>query len=272
VFNLKTITFNQKEASTIALEFDELIPDKIYTWEKSDFNKYMVPIGNSRFPLSDYFDVELEGEAETPAQVEMVLNGDLGRVKYIGTKMTDGQIIANSSVDLHCGAEMSGGSITVNGNAESYAGREMRGGELEIMGNVKENCGASYHGDWRGMSGGIITVHGNAGKQLGECLSGGEIHVKGSCDILAGIHMSKGLIQIEGDVNRSPGGQMKNGDIVINGTLSKSLEGFDEGKAFNDPNIAGKSFSGKYIKFTGDISRDGKGNLWLAAEKNRSLT
>ena len=268
---MKNITFNQKKTSTIALEFDELIPDEIYSWEKSDFDKYMVPIGNSRFPLSDYFDVEVEGTAESPAEVIMTLNGDLGRVKYIGSKMTDGHIIANSSVDLHCGAEMSGGSIVINGNAESYAGREMTGGELEIKGNVKEFCGSSYIGDWRGMSGGIITVHGNAGKQLGECLTGGEIHVKGNCDILAGIHMTKGLIIIDGDVTRSPGGQMQNGDIVINGTLALSLEGFDQEEIVVDPTIHGKQFNGKFIKFVGDIVRNGKGNLWLNAEKNRSL-
>jgi len=268
---LKKITFNQKKTSPIALEFDELIPDNIYNWEKSDFDNYQVPIGNSKFPLSDYFDVEVDGSAESPNEVVMTLNGDLGRVKYIGTKMSGGQIIANSSVDLHCGAEMSGGSITVNGDAESYAGREMTGGELEIIGNVKEFCGASYIGDWRGMTGGIITIHGNAGKQLGECLTGGEIYVKGNCDILAGIHMTKGFIQIDGDVTRWPGGQMQSGDIVVNGTISRFLEGFEQQEIVVDPLIVGKQYTGKYIKFTGDIARNGKGNLWLNAEKNREL-
>lgn len=268
---MKTITFNQKKTSPIALEFDELIPDEIYSWEKSDFDNYMVPIGNSRFPFSDYFDVEIEGSAESPAEVVMELNGDLGRVKYIGSGMSNGQIVANSSVDLHCGAEMSGGSIVINGDAESYAGREMTGGELTIKGDVKEFCGSSYIGDWRGMTAGKIIVEGSAGKQLGECLTGGEIHVKGDCDILAGIHMTKGLIQIDGDVTRWPGGQMQNGDIVINGKLSRSLEGFNQEDIVDNPTIAGKSFNGQYIKYIGDIARNGKGNLWLNAEKNRYL-
>ncbi|MCL2687023.1 MAG: formylmethanofuran dehydrogenase subunit C [Methanobrevibacter sp.] len=268
---MKIISFNQKKNSKIALEFDELIPDKIYNWEKSDFDKYKVPIGNSKFPLSDYFDVKVEGEAEFSNQVKMVLNGNLGRVKYIGAKMTDGQIIANGNVDLHCGAEMSGGSILVNGNAESYAGREMTGGELEIMGNVKELCGSSYIGDWRGMTGGTITIHGNAGKQLGECLTGGKIYVKGNCDILPGIHMSKGLIQIDGDVNRWPGSQMQNGDIVINGTLLKFFQGFIQEEIVKNPTIVGKSFQGEYIRCTGDIASNGKGNLWLALKKNECL-
>ncbi|WP_342765999.1 formylmethanofuran dehydrogenase subunit C [Methanobacterium alcaliphilum] len=269
MLSVKTITFNQKQASTIALEMEEVIPDEIYTWEKADFEKYEVPIGNSRFPLTDYFDIEVEGDAESPDEVKMIFNGDLGRLKYIGCKMSGGEIIANGNVDLHCGAEMSGGYILVNGDAQAHAGREMTGGFLEIKGNTKEFCGASYIGDWRGMTGGKILVHGNGGKQLGECLTGGEIHVKGNCDILAGIHMTKGLIQIDGDVNRWPGGQMKNGNIVINGRLGKLLEGFVQDGIVKDPEIDGKVFSGKYIKYTGDIALNGKGGLYLYAEKNR---
>ncbi|KZX11918.1 formylmethanofuran dehydrogenase subunit C [Methanobrevibacter curvatus] len=268
---MKTITFNQKQTSTIGLEFDELIPDKIYTWEEVDFLKYEVPVGNSRFPLSSYFDVEVSGNAETPEEVKIVINGDLTRVKYIGSEMTSGEIVANSSVDLHCGALMEGGTITVNGDAESYAGREMKGGILTIKGNTREFCGASYIGDWRGMTGGIIEVHGSAGKQLGECLTGGEIRVKGNADILAGIHMTKGLITIEGDVTRWPGGQMQGGNIVINGKLSRLLEGFVDAEIVLDPEVAGKTFSGKYIKYVGDIARNGKGNLYLDAEKNRNF-
>ncbi|MBO6274553.1 MAG: formylmethanofuran dehydrogenase subunit C, partial [Methanobrevibacter sp.] len=82
MFNLKTITFDQIKTSSIALEFDELIPDEIYSWTEADFAKYQVPIGNSRFPLSDFFKVTVEGDAAGPNEVEMILNGDLNRVKY----------------------------------------------------------------------------------------------------------------------------------------------------------------------------------------------
>ena len=268
---MKTITLTQKKKSQIAMEFDDLIPDNVYNWEKSDFENYEVPIGNSKFPLADYFAIEVEGTAESPEEVKMILEGDMGRVKYIGCKMGAGEIIVNGDADLHCGAEMKGGSILVNGDAESYAGREMEGGELTIMGNTREFCGCSYIGDWRGMSGGKITIHGNAGKQLGECLSGGEIYVRGNCDILAGIHMTKGFIQIDGNVTRWPGGQMKNGNILINGKLGRLLEGFVQDGVVSDPEIDEKSFSGKYIKYTGDIALNGKGGLYLNAEKNRDL-
>ncbi len=266
---MKTITLDLKKFSSIALEFDELTPDEVYTWSKEDFEKYQVPVGNSRFPLSNYFDIEVEGDAQGPEEVKMILNGDTSRVKYIGCGMTAGEIIVNGDADLQAGAEMEGGSITINGNAESYAGREMRGGSLEIMGNVREYCGTSYIGEWRGMSGGIIKVHGNAGKQLADCMSGGEIYVDGGCDILAGIHMTKGYIEIGGDVTRWPGGQMKNGTIVIKGKLNELLEGFEPEGVFEDPSLDGKQLSGKYIKYKGDIGVNGKGSLWLNAEKNR---
>lgn len=266
---MKTITFKQKKTSSIALEFDELIPDEIYTWGESDFNKYEVPIGNSRFPLTDYFDIKVEGEAESPDEVKMIINGDLNRVKYIGCKMSGGEILCNSSVDLHVGAEMSGGTIIVDGNAAAHAGREMSGGYLEIKGNTKEFTGASYIGEWRGMTGGEIIVHGNAGKQCGECLSGGKITVLGNCDILAGIHMSKGVMEIQGDVNRWPGGQMKNGTIVINGKLGRLLEGFVFDEVVDNPDIEGKVYDGRFIKYTGDIGLNGKGTLLINADVNR---
>jgi formylmethanofuran dehydrogenase subunit C len=268
---LKEITFVPKKFSKIALEFDEVIPDEIFNWNKSDIEKFKVPVGNSRFPISNYFDVKVEGAAEGPEEVKMVFEGDMGRLKYIGCGMSAGQITVNGDVDLQAGAEMKGGSLTINGNAESYAGREMKGGALTINGNVREYCGATYIGDWRGVSGGVITINGNAGKQLGECLSGGEIYANGNVDILCGIHMTKGFIQIEGDVTQWPGGQMKNGDILIKGKLGSLLEGFEFEGIYTDPEVDGKEFTGNYIKYIGDIGVDGKGRLWLNAEKNRDL-
>ena len=268
---MKTITLTLKKFSSIALEFEELIPDTVYTWSKEDFEKYQVPVGNTKFPLSNYFDIEVEGDAEGPEDVKIILDGDMSRVKYIGCGMSAGEIIVNGDADLQAGAEMTGGSIKINGCAESYVGREMRGGSIEVTGNVREYCGTSYIGEWRGMSGGIIKVHGNAGKQLADCMSGGEIYIGGDCDILAGIHMTKGYIEIGGDVTRWPGGQMKNGNIVINGKLSSLLEGFENEGVVADPDIDGKQLSGKYIKYKGDIGVNGKGTLWLNAEKNRDL-
>jgi formylmethanofuran dehydrogenase subunit C len=63
---------------------------------------------------------------------------------------------------------------------------------------------------------------------------------------------------------------MKNGNVLINGELGMLLEGFVYDEVVKDPVIDGKSFSGKYIKYTGDIAVNGKGGLYLNAEKNRN--
>ena len=78
----------------------------------------------------DLFDVSVDGTASSADEVKIVLDGDLSRVKLIGSGMKAGEIGANSNVDMHCGAMMSGGKITVKGNADCWAGREMIGGEL----------------------------------------------------------------------------------------------------------------------------------------------
>ena len=266
---MKTITFDVKKRNQIALEMDDVIPDKIYSWEAEDFDKYAVPVGNSRFPITDFFDITVEGTADSPAEVKMIFNGDCGRVKYIGNKMSAGEIIVNGDADLHVGAEMSGGAITVHGNCEAHAGREMTGGTLEIFGNTKEFTGASYIGEWRGMRGGKITVHGNAGKQCGECLVGGHIHVKGDCDILAGIHMRKGLIEIDGNVNRWPGGQMKNGNIIIRGRHGRLLEGFVEEEIVTNTKIKDIEYDDTYIKYKEDNEIKDKVKLYKYTEKKR---
>ncbi len=78
----------------------------VYNWSKEDFENYQVPVGNTRFPLTNYFDIEVEGDAEGPEDVKMILDGDMGRVKYIGYRMTAGEIIVNGDADLQAGAEM----------------------------------------------------------------------------------------------------------------------------------------------------------------------
>ena len=91
MFNLKTITFDQLKTSSIALEFDELILMKFMHGAKKILQnmKYLLEI---RFPITDFFDITVEGDAEGPNDVKMILNGDLNRVKYIGCKMSGGEL------------------------------------------------------------------------------------------------------------------------------------------------------------------------------------
>jgi len=263
VLFVKTINLKMIKSSSIALEFDNVLPELLYDKSLEDVKNTIIFHGNKKEALSDYFDVNITGKSDIPDDCEIIIDGDLSRVKRIGYCMSSGKIVANGDVDFHVGACMSGGTIIVNGNAESYAGREMTGGVLRIKGNVKEFCGSSYAGDWRGMSGGKIIVEGNAGKQLAEYMVGGEIIVKGNCDILAGVHMAGGLISIDGTINQWVGGQMKKGTIIVNGKLEEMLPTFTLQEIVHNPLIYGKYYIGKYELYSGDNGVKGVGSLWL---------
>ncbi|MDO5851762.1 MAG: formylmethanofuran dehydrogenase subunit C [Methanobacteriaceae archaeon] len=268
---MKTITLKSIKYSRIPLEFDDIIPENIYNWNKSDFQKYKVYIGNTKKFITDYFSIDIKGSANNPNECTIVIDTNGQKIKYIGLNMEFGKIIVNGDADLHVGAQMKSGYIRVNGNAESYTAREMTGGTLEITGDVKEYCGSSYIGQWRGMSGGKIIVKGNAGKQLADCMVGGEIFIGKNVDILAGIHMVNGFIQINGDLGKWPAGQIKNGTILVKGHVDELLEGFILKEIITNPLINNDYVFGRYLCFTGDLSVKGKANIWINASKNKHL-
>ena len=96
---------------------------------------------------------------------KIVVKGDVKKVKYLGFKISAGEMVIEGSTDLYVGAWMTGGKILAKGNVEAFAATGMKGGELIIEGNAGNYLGAAYRGDWRGMSGGKILVKGNAGSR-----------------------------------------------------------------------------------------------------------
>ncbi len=55
---------------------------------------------------------------------KLVLDGDFSRVKWIGCRMSDGEIVVKGSVGANCGAYMAGGKITIE--ATRMTGLEQR--------------------------------------------------------------------------------------------------------------------------------------------------
>lgn len=260
---MRVINLIMKKYSSIPLEFDNVLPELLYDKSDDEIKDTIIYHGNRQEKLSDYFNISTCGDADEACDCEIIINGNLSRVKYIGLKQSTGKITANGDVDMHLGAEMSGGEIIVNGNAESYVGREMHGGSITVNGNVKEFCGASYMGEWRGMNGGTITINGNAGRQLAECMSNGKIVVNGDVDILPGVHMSGGYIQVNGNIRKWPAGQMKRGVIVVNGSVGELLEGFSKKEVIQNPMINDEYHIGRYTLYMGDETVRGKAQLWI---------
>jgi len=266
---MEKVTLTPNGEKYLVLEADCITPDAFAGKSLDQVRDLVVWEGNSRQKLGKFF--EVSGTiAAAPADQAIVINGNVPRVKYIGSKMTGGAVLCKGDVDMYCGAWMKGGSILVKGNVDAFAGIQMEGGDLVIEGNAGNYCGASYRGDWRGMKGGNILVKGNAGCDIGEYMIGGTITVMGNADINAGIHAGRavgakepgGKIVIYGDSPGRVGAQMTRGNIFVLGKIETMMPGFAL-KETKDVDFDGKPMPFKV--YMGDRAEAGKGTLYVKA-------
>ncbi|MEM0313471.1 MAG: formylmethanofuran dehydrogenase subunit C [Candidatus Bathyarchaeia archaeon] len=227
--------------------------------------------GRIKSRLGDFF--ELEGPvAHKPEDVTILIDGDASRVKYIGARMTAGEVIVKGNVDMHTGDMMKGGRIIIEGNADSFTALSMRGGEIIIKGSAGDYLGAAPRGEWRGMMNGRIFVEGNAGREIGAWMMGGLIHVKGNVGQFAGVHMRGGTILVEGNAGARAGAQMVDGKIIILGKLEELLPGFVYKETVDNIKLDDATeVKGPFLRFEGDLAEDGKGSLYLHSNKNQHL-
>ncbi|WP_367652330.1 formylmethanofuran dehydrogenase subunit C [Methanoculleus frigidifontis] len=209
--------------------------------------------GNRELPLDEVFAVTIEGAADRPEDVEIVLSGDTSRMKRVGEYMDAGRIVIDGDIGMHCGNFMSGGVIEIGGNADGWLGREMQGGTIICRGNAADYCAAGYRGGRKGMTGGTVEIFGNAGDFAAENLAGGTVIIHGNAGDMAGVELHDGTLIIKGDCRR-PCGNMSGGVCVIYGIAYDMLPTFRKmGTEIRD----GREF----LSFTGDIANRGKGNL-----------
>ncbi|MCK9306420.1 MAG: formylmethanofuran dehydrogenase subunit C [Methanoculleus sp.] len=246
---METVTLTIKDQPGLFLEADTITPDAVAGKKTEEITALPVYVGREEHRLGDYFEVSGKAGA-TPAETKIVVNGDLSRVKYIGMKMTAGEVVVNSNADMYVGAWMQGGKITVNGNVDAFAGTGMKGGEITIKGNAGNYLGAAYRGDWRGMQAGKITVTGNAGSDLGTFMNGGEIVVGGDVDVHVGTHAEGGKIVIKGNAKRRLGGQMVEGEIYVFGDIDLMMPGFVYRE---DVDIEVDGTKGRFALYEGDL-------------------
>ncbi len=246
---METVTLTIKSQPGLFLEADTITPDAFAGKNAEEIAALPVHVGREEHRLGDFFEVSGKAGA-TAADTKVVVNGDLSRVKYIGMKMTAGEVIVNSSADMYVGAWMQGGRITVNGNVDAFAGTGMKGGELLIKGNAGNYLGAAYRGDWRGMQGGKIVVSGNAGSDLGTFMNGGEIVVGGDVDVHVATHAEGGKIVIKGNAKSRLGGQMVEGEIYVFGKIDVMMPGFAYRE---DVDIEVDGTKGRFALYEGDL-------------------
>ena len=246
---METVTLTITNQPELFLEADCISPDVFAGKTTEEIVDLPVYIGREQHRLGEFF--EISGRAgATPAETKIVVNGDLSRVKYIGMKMTAGEVVVNGNADMYVGAWMQGGKITVNGNVDAFAGTGMKGGELRINGNAGNYLGSAYRGEWRGMTGGKIVVTGSAGSDIGTFINGGEIIIGGNVDVHVGTHAEGGKIIAKGDAKSRLGGQMVEGEIYVFGDIDVMMPGFAYRR---DVELEVEGTKGQFALYEGDL-------------------
>ena len=224
--------------------------------------------GNAQKKLNDLFKIKPDSGENTV----ITINGDLSKVKRIGTKMEKGEIIINGNAGMHLGEKMVGGKIVLNGNAEGWAGSTMKGGTIEIHGDASHYLASPYRGTDVGMQGGEIVVDGKVGSDCACYMKGGLIKIKGGAGPFLGYHMIKGTIYVEKECQTRVGASMTGGKIIVNGALAEVMPSFTvdavKKKAKVDVN---EKATGPFYLFVGDLAEQGKGKLLVSKEANPHL-
>jgi formylmethanofuran dehydrogenase subunit C len=247
------VTLKLKEIPDICIDVEGILPEGMEGKRIEEIERMKIFYGNKKIDLGEFFDVYSEGDG-------LIFEGDLRRVKRIGSLMKRGEMTIRGDAGMYVGAFMESGKITVEGGVGPFSALNMRGGEIIIKGNAGDYLGASYRGEWRGMSSGKILVMGNAGKEVGSYMRGGIIVIKGFADSFCGTRMSGGTI-FANKANLRAGAGMKAGSIILN-EVHELLPGFFfEGK--EKVNFE-EGFEGEYMVFSGDhAERRAKGKIYV---------
>jgi len=267
---LGEIILKPKVAFKVPIIAETITPDNFAGKSIKEIEDLEAWEGNRKTTLGELFEIT-GAPGETPKDTKIIIEGDVKKVKKIGCKMTDGEIIIKGSVGMYLGEEMKGGKITVEGDADSWIGTRMKGGQIEVKGNAGDYIGAPYRGDTKGMKKGTIIIHGNAGNEVGCWMRGGTIIVKGNTGLFPGIHMKKGTILIEGDCAGRCGAMMKGGKIAVLGYVPSILPSFTFEEIKKSFKIKGEKIKGPFYVFTGDLNENGAGRLHVSVEKNKHL-
>jgi formylmethanofuran dehydrogenase subunit C len=202
------VTFHLKRQPTVPLEAEVISPDMLCGLSNAEIRSLIVYHGKRQLPLGEFFDVEGERSED------VVLHGDLNKVRWIGRGMTRGTVTVHGPVGMHLGAYMKGGSIDVHGHAGDWIGAEMKNGFIHVHGNAGGQAGAGYRGSIAGMKGGTIIVDGSAGLEVGMRMRRGTIVIGGPARDFTGLQMKGGTFVLLSGAEIRTGAWMNRGTII----------------------------------------------------------
>jgi formylmethanofuran dehydrogenase subunit C len=204
------LVLTYKSSTTIPVEAECITPDNLAGKSPAEIAALPAQHGNAPAPLGEFFTVT--GDA---SDGHILLEGDCGRVKWLGAGMANGRLTVRGNVGMHLGSEMTGGEIEVFGHAGDWVGAEMRGGRIHIHGDAGHLTGAAYRGGHVGMRGGVILIEGKAGNEVGAHMRRGLIAIGGDTGDFTGVSLIAGSIFVFGQPGVRPGAGMKRGTIAV---------------------------------------------------------
>ncbi len=282
-----TVILSLKEAPEIPLEADTITPTHFAGKGVKDIGEIPIQRGNEVLKLKDFFDISGES-GSTPDETEILIKGDLRKVKMIGKGMNGGQIIVEGDVGMYLGAEMVAGRIHVKGSVGPWAAAEMEGGNIQIEGDAGDYLCSGYRGTPEGMKGGRVYIAGNVGREMAAHMRKGFIAVKGNVGAQSAIRMMGGTIIVVGDMAERVGVQATKGMIFCLGKLDSlfptyKFSGSSEREFINiylrylkerRPDFLSENIdsSEKWVKYMGDFAEASPGEeIYIRASKNQHL-
>ena len=220
---MNTVTITITKQPELFIEAECFSPDALAGKSADAISKLPIYIGKTTETVGDYFAVDGNAGA-TAAETKLVIKGDTSRVKYIGSKMTAGEVVINGNADMYVGNFMSGGKITAKGNIGHFAATSMSGGEITVLGNVGSDC-ATF-------------------------ITGGEIVIGGNVDVHVMTHADGGKVIIKGNAKSRLGGQASRGEIYLFGTVDVMMPGYAYSE---DVELEVAGTKAKFAVYNGDL-------------------
>ena len=257
----------------VPLEAEVISPDRLQGLTVEEAARLPVFHGNDKAVLGDFF--TLQGKVKDGS---VTVEGDLTKVKLVGSGMSQGRLRIEGNVGTHLGAEMSGGEIIVTGDAGDWVGREMSGGRITVKGDAGHMLGSAVRGISVGMTGGEIIVHGNARNEVGNGMRRGLIAVGGNSGDFTGVGMRAGTVVVLGQMGMRPGAGMVRGTLITTRSV-ELLPTFNYDTTYRPPILRtillylrkqgfaiGDSYlNGPYQRWSGDSIELNKGEILLYA-------
>jgi formylmethanofuran dehydrogenase subunit C len=275
------------KAPDIPIEADTITPTHFAGKSSAEIGELPVLQGNQTLKLADFF--AISGNAgETADETEIIITGDLKKVKMIGNGMNGGKITIDGDVGMHLGAEMIAGRIHVKGSVGAWAAAEMEGGNIQIEGDAADYLCAGYRGSKDGMKGGRVYVAGNVGREMASHMRKGFIAVKGNVGELAAVRMMGGTIIVVGNMAERVGFEATKGMIFCLGKIESLLPTYRfSGKSAREfttyylkylksrrPDFLSEDigYQEEWVKFMGDLAEgDPKEEIYVLAKNSEHL-